>query len=239
MAIVTISAVNEGNLFAHANNAVTKWNDETAKENVLISNYIADMEKYAQKSNGVSSGLVYNKAYAGTMAEKFFPGLDTATFEYYFLPNYDKVIWIDYMVGLENPGAILISTYSYDESANKITINGDSNYNLSEDGQKITINEEELNLTSKEFPYSLYRIAEKNSDTNVDLYNGIYYNKELNKMIIIYEDCACSYENDIEDLFITSSDQLESQLNERYGITIKDNRTLVKDENEYILLESL
>lgn len=46
LAIVTISGVNEGKIFAHANNAATKWNAAATEENGIISNYLIEMGKH-------------------------------------------------------------------------------------------------------------------------------------------------------------------------------------------------
>ncbi len=46
LAVVTIAAVNEGNLFAHSNNAVTQYNSASFEENSLISKYISMIEQH-------------------------------------------------------------------------------------------------------------------------------------------------------------------------------------------------
>ena len=46
LAVVTINAVNEGSIFAHANNAVTRYNAAAAEENTMISNYLLEIAKH-------------------------------------------------------------------------------------------------------------------------------------------------------------------------------------------------
>ena len=230
LAIVTISAVNEGNLFAHANNAVTKWNDETAKENVLISNYIAYMEKYAKKGNGSSSGLVYNKAYR---TEMIIDGTNVE-YDFTFFKNCD-IAWAN-LHEKGTPGSIFGSLiqYSYDIDTREMIINGENSI-LSNDGKTIIFDANSFNLTNQEFQYTVTQIE------SLDLYNGAYYNAQLNQMILIVNggegESALIYSTMFGGVSSGYS-RLETDLNLN-GVTIKDNRTLVKDGNEYTLLESL
>ena len=46
LAVVTISAVNEGSLFAHANNAATAYSEAQKEENTMISNWLTEIEKH-------------------------------------------------------------------------------------------------------------------------------------------------------------------------------------------------
>ena len=64
LAVVTIGAVNEGGLFAHANNATTKYSTEADLENTKIAGYISEMEKWDKGSSAlleedVVGSLVY------------------------------------------------------------------------------------------------------------------------------------------------------------------------------------
>ncbi len=46
LAAVTISAVNEGNLFSHANNAATAYSEAATEENTMISRYLEYMDNF-------------------------------------------------------------------------------------------------------------------------------------------------------------------------------------------------
>ncbi len=51
LAVVTINAVNEGNLFAHANNAATAYSKSQEEENTMISNWLTELEKHDKGQN--------------------------------------------------------------------------------------------------------------------------------------------------------------------------------------------
>ena len=63
LAVVTINAVNEGSIFAHANNAVTKYNAAATEENSMIANYLAKMEKYDNNNNNNDNNSDDNEIY--------------------------------------------------------------------------------------------------------------------------------------------------------------------------------
>ena len=46
LAVVTISAVSEGGIFAHANNAATRWNAAATEENAIIADYLTKMAEH-------------------------------------------------------------------------------------------------------------------------------------------------------------------------------------------------
>jgi len=220
LAIVTISAVNEGNLFAHANNAVTKWNDETAKENVLISNYIANMEKYAKGET--SDRLIYYTAYDGTIEE--------TPLKIWFLKGTDKII-----VNYNNTDfAKRILNYNWNPNTDELNIM-ERACTLSEDGRTISYGTDNLNVTDEKFNY----ISTKIESEQLDLYYGMYYNSTINKMILITkidDDIVIAIEN--ENTTFTPISYLENTLNNML-ITVKNEKIIEYDGNEYTWMASL
>ena len=55
LAVVTISAVNEGSLFAHSNNAAAAYSAAQEKENTMIFNYLAELDKHNNQDKNSST----------------------------------------------------------------------------------------------------------------------------------------------------------------------------------------
>ena len=49
LAVVTIAAVSEGNLFNHANNAATAYDQSAKEENAIVANAITHLDDYAKR----------------------------------------------------------------------------------------------------------------------------------------------------------------------------------------------
>lgn len=49
LAVVTIAAVSEGNIFNHANNAATRFNEAATQENAILTNNLDKMDTIASQ----------------------------------------------------------------------------------------------------------------------------------------------------------------------------------------------
>jgi len=222
LAIVTISAVNEGNLFAHANNATTKYSEEAKLENTKVSEWINKMEQYDGRGTiNQSSGIIYNKKYIANYTHENF---GEHTVKLYFLQNYRNKVIIEIENVNAHIGSKNISNYSYDENTHQITIAlfdaDERNCILSEDGTIIQNNEYgNFELTDEVYVYKPTILEEP------ELYTGIYYNEDIDNMILI-EDSYFMYENSDDSTPLSQ-------------LTILDNKTVIYNDTEFKLLESI
>jgi len=220
LAIVTISAVNEGNLFVHANTAATKYKEEAELENIKVASYLSEMQKYDVR--GTSDRLIYNKAYAGTIEE--------TPLKIWFLKGTNKII-----ANYNNiEGIDRVLNYNWNPNTDELNVmEGDCT--LSADGKTITYGTYDITVTSEAYDYN----TTKMSSADVDLYNGMYYCKTANKMILIQEYATgFSIVIENENTYVDSIPNLASTLS-RIGITVENNKKITYHENEYEWMASI
>jgi hypothetical protein len=75
LAVVTINAVNEGSLFAHANNAATAYSQRAEEENSIISSYIGKIEKIGKGESDIWTKRGLDTSIPGIIGTIYvFPG---------------------------------------------------------------------------------------------------------------------------------------------------------------------
>ena len=190
--------------------------------------------------------LVYNTLYRNITHYNDLMGERDVAFDIYFLKNYNNCFMMIYTVGDDFKLPMLLQ-YTYNPSTGKIVITsngGSAEFYLSEDATLITtyanmLGEEE---EETEHEYNLIRTEIFEYGTSKmntpDLYSGLYYSQASNKMILIIGSGSSAIFTVEGNTHMTSSSSLESELNEA-GITIEDNKTLLYENNEYTLVESL